>query len=60
MDREFASSRVVRTMISVQRFEPRMVPKCCWLDLALHESLYNMYGAAKESRTGDLWVRPND
>merc|ERR1719272_554796 len=31
-------------MISVHRLELRMVPKFCWLDLRLQESLYSMYG----------------
>merc|ERR1719313_2869545 len=31
-------------MISVQRFEQWMVPRFCWFDLRLAESLYNMYG----------------
>ena len=31
-------------MISVQRLEQRMVPRFCWFDLRLAESLYSMYG----------------
>ena len=38
------SSGEVYSTISVQRFEQRIVPKFCWLDLRLAESLYRMYG----------------
>jgi len=34
------SSGEVNSMISVQRLEDLMVPRFCWLDLALHASFY--------------------
>ena len=38
------SSGEVNSTISVHRLEQRMVPRFCWLDLRLAESLYSMYG----------------
>ncbi len=38
------SSGAVYSTISVHRLEHLIVPKFCWLDLALHASLYIMYG----------------
>merc|ERR1719453_2951182 len=38
------SSGDVYWTISVQRLLDLMVPRFCWLLLALHASLYNMYG----------------
>ena len=38
------SSGDVYSMISVHRFEQRIVPRFCWFDLRLAESLYSMYG----------------
>ena len=36
------SSGLVYSMISVHRLLLLMVPRFCWLDLRLHESLYSM------------------
>ena len=38
------SSGDVYSMISVHRFELRIVPRFCWFDLRFAASLYSMYG----------------
>src|SRR6476660_8966779 len=40
------SSAAVYSMISVHRFDERIVPRFFWFDLRLAASLYDMYGVA--------------
>ena len=49
------SSGEVYSTISVQRFEQRIVPKFCWLDLRLAESLYRMYGVPVSICESRIW-----